>query len=286
MAERFHSHIRADLWLLFVTLIWGTSFPLVKTALTDVSPLLFLAIRFALGAVFIFPFVSRKIKGCTKSLFRRGILLGLPMSLGMMLQTLGLQYTTASKSAFLTGLCVVFVPILVIAVEKRTPKKESLAGVVLAVTGIYFLTNPDGGGMNKGDLLTLFCAVSFAFQILFVEMLVRENESDVLTFIMVASTAVLSGIASFLFETPRLHATATLLGALGFLAVFCTAVAFRLQVYWQPRTTATAAAVIYTMESVFAAILAYIFLNERLSASASLGAGMILSGMIFAEFRK
>jgi drug/metabolite transporter (DMT)-like permease len=284
--QRLQSHIEADLWLLLASLIWGTSFPLVKMALFDVSPLLFLAVRFSLGALCILPFLIVKKRRITPDRFWRGGVLGLFMFLGMMLQTLGLQYTTASKSGFLTGLCVVFVPFLVVLIEKRMPRLISLIGVVLAVAGIFFLTDPRGGGFNKGDLLTLLCAVSFAFQILFVEMLVKKDESDILAFLMVAATAILAGMSCMFLEVVRFNPSARGVGALCFTAVFCTAIGFHMQIRWQPRTTATAAAVIYTTEPVFAVVFAFMILDERLTSAAWIGAGLIFLGMILAEFRK
>jgi len=163
---------------------------------------------------------------------------------------------------------------------------ESLIGVVLAVLGIYFLTDPKGAGLNKGDFFTLLCAFCFAFQILFMEMLVKENESALLTLIMVAVTAILAWVASLLFETQQFHFTFQMAGSLLFVAFFCTTIGFQIQARWQPRTSATAAAVIFTMEPVFAALFAFLILNEHLGALAWIGAALIVAGMILTEFRK
>lgn len=281
------NHIYADIWLLILTIIWGTSFSLVKTALQDISPILFLSIRFWLATLILLPlFLIRQERSITFNMVKKGVVLGFFMFLGMILQTVGLKYTTASKSGFLTGLAVIFVPMLVIFFEKKFPRIESMIGVFFAVTGIYLLTGPQGGGFNKGDLLTLFCAVSFAFQIVFIEMLVRRGESFLLAFLMILFTALVATFSTLLLEESFIHVTYRMLKGLFIVSVFSTAVGFWIQTHWQPKTSATAAAVILTMEPVFAAFFAMLLIGEQMTGTGWIGAGLILCGMLVAEFRR
>lgn len=286
ISKRVHSHLKADLWLLGLTVIWGTSFPLVKIALQDCSALTFLAMRFLIGGMIFLPFIFRRRQPITVSQYRRGSLLGLFLFLGMLLQTFGLKYTTASKSGFLTGLCVIVVPLLVIFIEKKMPKPAALIGVLFAVTGVFFLTNPIGGEMNKGDVLTLISTIAFSFEMVFIEMFVRKGEETVLAFIMVMSTGLFAGIVALCLDKPEVTWSAPLIGSLLWIAIICTAISFQIQTKWQPKTSATAAAVIFTMEPVFAALFAMLIISERLSGAGWFGAGLIFCGMIFTELRK
>ncbi len=278
--------IRADGWLFLLTVIWGLSFTLVKTALADISPILFLAIRFWLGSLLLVPFLVSRLSKINISVLKRGSLLGIFMFLGMTFQTIGLKYTTASKSGFITGMAVLIVPILVVIIEKKLPKKSSLAGVVLATAGIFLLTHPGDMAFNKGDFYTLLCAVCFAFQIIFIEILVRKGEEIMLAFLMLLVTAILASCSVFIFKEYQISITANMVFSLLCVSIFSTALGFWMQIYWQPKTSATAAAVIYTMEPVFALIFAVLLLGEAITGTGLLGGGFIVCGMLVAELRK
>lgn len=280
-------HIRADLGLLLLTMIWGTSFSLVKTALQDVSPILFLAIRFWIGSLILIAiFLFQKRFFISRDVLVKGTILGFVMFLGMGLQTVGLKYTTASKSGFITGLAVIFVPFIVIFVEKVFPKKMTMLGVLLATIGIYALTSPRGDAFNVGDLLTLACAFSFSFQIVFVEMFGKKCDTISLAIVMLTMTAVFSSVGALFLEKPEIAWTGRMIWPLLITATLSTALGFYYQLYWQPKTSATAAAVIYTMEPVFAAIFAMTFLGDRLTVLGWVGACLIIGGTILTELRK
>ncbi len=278
--------IRADGWLFLLTVIWGLSFTLVKTALADISPILFLAIRFWLGSLLLVPFLFSRFSRINADVVKRGFWLGLFMFLGMMFQTLGLKYTTASKSGFITGLAVLIVPILVVIIERKLPKKASIAGVVLATAGIFLLTHPSDMTFNKGDFYTLLCAVCFAFQIIFVEILVRQGEEIILAFLMLLVTAMLASGSVFVFRAYQISMTTKMVFSLLCVSVLSTSLGFWMQIHWQSKTSATAAAVIYTMEPVFALVFAVLLLGETISGTGLLGGGLIICGMLVAELRK
>jgi drug/metabolite transporter (DMT)-like permease len=286
LSIQLRRNVKADLWLLFACLIWGTSFPLVKIGLQDASPFLFLALRFGLGTLLMLPLVLSRRETLHLTHVGRGSILGFFMFMGMILQTLGLKYTTASRSGFLTGLSVVFVPLLSIVLTRRIPVWNAWAGVILAAAGIYLLTSPGTGGWNKGDTFTLLCAVSFAFQILMIEMLVRPGESFRMALVMMAVTSLLSFVSSCLLNSRMLEITVPLVAILAFTSLFCTAFAFTVQTLWQPRTTAVAAGIIYTMEPVFAAMFAFFILGETLNRAAWFGCGCILTGMLISELKQ
>ena len=250
------------------------------------SPFLFLGLRFLLGSLLLLLFIKMRKHPIQWHLVKKTLPIGIFLYIGMQLQTIGLKYTSASKSAFITALCVVFVPMLVIFIEKRMPRLASIMGVCLATAGIYFLTGPESGTWNRGDTFTLIGAISFAFEIVWIEMVVKEGEAESIAFFTVLYTAVFALAGSVLFERTFFHPVPAVFLSIGFVALFCTALGFQMQMHWQPRTTATAAGVIYTTEPVFGALFAMLLLHERLSIKAWMGAGLILSGMLVAELRK
>lgn len=284
--EHVKLHYKPDLWLLFVCILWGMSFPTVKIALNHITPMLFLALRFWIGVLLLLPVCILMKVRWSLSYFKKGFFIGIFMFLGMFFQTIGLKYTTASNSGFITGMSVIFVPLLVIFIEKRIPNSASITGVILATGGIFFLTQPQVHGLNRGDLFTLLCAISFAFEILLIEILVKDGEALGIAFIISLVTAFLSSISIPVFNGFSLTWNLELLIALAYVSIFCTAMGFTLQTYWQPKTTATAAAVIYASEPVFAALFSMRLLRETMNLSGWMGGGLILCGMMISELRK
>ncbi len=163
-APESKKQLRADLVLLFVTLIWGATFPVVKVALADVSPFLFLAVRFLLaGALFALLF-RRKIFPLDLPTLRAGAALGLFLFLGFGFQTYGLVYTSAARSAFMTSLLVLWVPFISLFVERERPAASLWAAIGVAVTGMWFLNRPEAGALNRGDWLSVACAFFLPFK--------------------------------------------------------------------------------------------------------------------------
>src|SRR5689334_23514042 len=162
--------LKAHLSLVAMSLVWGATFVVIKDALYDISPLLFNAIRMSCAAILLAVAFHKHLPGIKPGALRSGALAGFFLWLGNELQTTGLKYTTASKSAFLTGVSVVLVPVFLALFWKRGLNRWSVAGVVLAFSGLYLLTVPAASGaglnlssLNRGDLYTLGAAVSFAF---------------------------------------------------------------------------------------------------------------------------
>jgi len=277
-------NIEADLALLFLCVIWGTSFPLVRWSVTRLSPALFLALRFWIGVALLSPLMWRIRRTLHRGMFGRGLALGFFMFLGMFCQTLGLKYTTASNSGFLTALSVVLVPLWVMAFRGTVPGFRAWAGILTAAAGVYFMTAPSGGSeFNRGDLLTLLGAVSFSVQIVMIEAFVREGESLAYAWMMLFWTALFAGIVAPAFGPGDGHSVRSVMPVLLYMGGIVTAAAFWGQTHFQPKTSATAAAVIFATEPVFAAIFAWLFLDERLNASGWAGAILILSGIVVHE---
>lgn len=277
---------KAELFLLLLTFIWGTTFPLVKTALSFSSAFVFLTFRFGLASVAIWLIFSKKISFEDKGVLKAGALIGVFLFLGFGFQTLGLKYTAASKSAFITGLFVVMIPPLSFLILREKIRIFSIIGVVLAVSGLFLLTRPKGSEFNVGDLLTFFCAISFSLQVILVQIYTKRFDFLTLTFIQILFTACLSLPFMLVFEKVKLIYHPHLILAILVCAIFATALGLFIQNRMQKETTAVKASLIYAMEPVFAAIFSFLLLGEVLGWLGILGGGLILSGMLCSELGK
>jgi drug/metabolite transporter (DMT)-like permease len=255
----------------------------IKGALEDTSPLFFVGTRFLIAALFVTPFIINKLKGFTAPVLRAGILLGIIMFIGFSTQTLGLQYTTASKSGFITGLAVVFTPILQMLIERRIPRPGNVLGIVLVVIGLYFLTSPAGASFNIGDGLTLACAFFFALYIVYIDVFSKKYSIIHLVYLQICTVMILSFLFTAGFETVQFEITGNLLFALAYTAILATVINTYLHTEYQRYTTPTRAAIIFTLEPVFAAALAFFVLHELLGFRGLLGGAIIIFGILISE---
>ncbi|MDQ6599394.1 DMT family transporter [Bacillus salipaludis] len=286
--------IIADISLLLVTLVWGTTFVLVQNAIDLLEPFSFNGVRFLIAALLLFIclilFDKKQLKLLNGKMLLSGVFIGFWLFLGYATQTIGLLYTTSSKAGFITGLSVVLVPLLSIFLAKQYPSRNAIFGVCTATIGLFFLTMTDVTGLNIGDGFVLVCAISFAMHIIMTGKFSSKYPSLLLTVIQITTVAVLSIISSFIFEDwerslePGILLSNDVLIAIIITSVFATAAAFLIQTNFQKYTTATRVALIFAMEPVFAAVAGYFWAHDRLSISALFGCILIFAGMIIAEF--
>jgi drug/metabolite transporter (DMT)-like permease len=275
---------RADLALAFITLIWGSTFVVVKGALSDASTLLFLALRFTLAAAAL-ALAVRALPA--RRYIHGGILAGLCLFAGYVLQTAGLRTTTASKSAFITGLSTVITPLLAALVERKIPRAAEVLGVAIATGGLALLMLPGQTlAVSRGDLLTLGCAVAFAAHIVVVDWYSPRLGAPALALTQI-STAALLALATFWWvETPSVHWTPRLGFAVAVTGLLATALAFSVQAWAQQRTGPTRTALLFALEPVFAWATAFALTGELLSPRGALGAALILAGVLVVELRR
>jgi drug/metabolite transporter (DMT)-like permease len=274
---------KADLWLLLCTFFWGATFSAVRDAMVHVSPFLWLGLRFTLGGLVLLPFCWRHLRGLGGDGWRDGLVLGAFMFAGFALQTAGLVYTTASRSAFITGMAVVLVPPAAVLALKSRLDLWQVLGVLLAGAGLYFLSRPSAGGFNRGDFYTALCAVCFAMVVVLVQKYTDRHHPLGLIMVQIVATVALSGLLLAAAEVPRFSWSPTLGPDIIATGLLATAGSLVIQFHWQRRTTPVRAAIIYTLEPVFAAGFAYVLLGETMGGWAWLGAGLILVGMLAAE---
>jgi len=272
---------RADLLLITAAAVWGVSFVVVKEALTSASPLLFLAARFTIATIVLAPFVNLR-GGFSRGELRAGLILTLLLASGFATQAYGLQFTTPARSAFIVAMSSVLAPfIALILLRHRTGWMVFLA-LLIAGAGIYFLTAPDTGGLNKGDLWTLITAVVFGGHIVAVSEFSKQFDAQRLVWLQLPGTAIGSLIAALLFEHLRFDWSPSLVAALLFLAIMSTVVALVWQFRAQREMSSARASLIFCFEPVFAALTSWLFWGETFSRSQAFGAVLILAGMVLA----
>jgi drug/metabolite transporter (DMT)-like permease len=276
----------ADLALAGVTFIWGATFVVVKEALESSSTLLFLALRFTLAAGALALLFRRRLERPTRAVWRAGTFVGLALFLGYLFQTLGLRLTTPAKSAFITGLSVVLVPVLGAVVYRSRPGANAWAGVACGAAGLYLLVAPAGAWrISTGDLLTFLCAVCFAVHILLLGRFSRRVGVADLSVIQVGVAALLALGSFWWAEQPFVRWTAPLLGAVVACGLLATALAFSVQTWAQQFTSPTHTALILTLEPVFAWGTSYLVMGESLEGRALWGAALILWGIVVSEWK-
>ncbi len=284
------SRLRAELALAFCTLLWGSTFVVVKNSLDDSSVFVFLALRFTLAGICMAAFAPQVFRVLQREEIFAGVRLGFFMFCGYAFQTAGLRYTTASNSGFITGSSVVLVPLILALFWGQRVTLWVYSGTIAAAAGLYFLTVPATGvaHLNRGDVLTFFAAVSYAVHIILVAEYAREHSAAALSVLQVLACAVMAWLTAFganaiRWQPMRFYSTSQLWTGIAVCAVFATAVAFSLQLWAQQFTTPSHAAIIFTLEPLFAVITSYFVLRERLGPRSIAGAGLVLVGILAAE---
>ena len=251
----------------------------------------FLALRFALASacllILFLPAFKRATKADIWRGLRGGVAAGVFLWLGYVLQTFGLKYTTAGNSGFLTGLYIVLVPLISAGFYRRWPQRREFTGIAIASAGMILMTFPNLQGsfrMNRGDLLTIGCAVAFACHLLVLGYFSQRELFCAVALGQIACTAILSA-ASLVTEPPQAKWSGTVIWAICITAIFATALAFALQTWAQQYTTATRTGLIFALEPVFALAVAVCAGGERLTAAAVIGGTLILVGILAVELK-
>jgi drug/metabolite transporter (DMT)-like permease len=286
--------LAAHVLLIAAVLVWGTTFTLVKAALGDISPLLFNLLRMLLAFVVLAAINWKSLRAISRRELRYASAAGIFLGLGYQCQTPGLARTSASKSAFITGLVVVIVPLLCLIPGARPAglpqtRWTGLAGAAIAFAGLILLTTPPGSGgslfkgIGLGEGLTLACAVAFAGHLLTLGHAARFTSARTLGTVQVGVAALLMLLTLPIGGRPYLHATPRLLIALAITSILATAAAFTIQSWAQQHLSPTHTALIVTLEPVFAWLTSLIFLGERLGPRALSGAALIIGGILVTE---
>jgi drug/metabolite transporter (DMT)-like permease len=274
---------RAELFLILVTIIWGGTFAVIKTGLTQSSPLMLLAIRFGASFLIFTALYFRKFRFYGKMTLVNGVILGIFMFLGYAAQTVGLNYTTASRAGFISYTFALFVPFLQVYFLKKKPLAGNIAGLAIVFAGLWIISKPTGGPFNIGDLIMLVAAVAYAFFIIFMDILNKKESPETMTAIQFFVTAVLSLIFSFFFEDSFIIFSRDFILSIAYLVVLGSVFCLYMMNLYQKDTTPMRAVLIYSLEPVFGVVFAVILLGEGFSFKEIGGSLLILSGVLVSE---
>lgn len=277
------SRQRADLMIALVATAWGSSYLMMKVGLDGISPFCMIALRFGIAFLAVAALFCRRLRHTTNRTLACGAVLGFFLFAVFAFLMHGLQTATASNAGFLTSTTVVLVPIFHALLARKLPERAVLAGILLTMTGIGFLTLQQSLTLHTGDLLCLGGAAAYACHILLTDKFSKMQDGALLGLWQLGFAAAYGLAASLLFETPSLPQNAAeWLAVLG-LALICSAFGFVVQPIAQKYTTPEHTGLLFALEPVSSALFAFLFLHETLSARGYLGALLVLGGVITAS---
>lgn len=275
--------------LLGATVIWGSAFIAQSVGMDKIGPFTFQAVRCFLAVVFLFPASALFSKGkpfwkswADPVLWRSGIICGLALFAASSLQQIGLVYTDAGKAGFLTAMYIVFVPFLGLFVGQK-PGRNALLSLIPAIVGLYLLSCTSVSGINKGDVLLLLCAVAFSVQILLIDRHCAGLDGAMLNCIQALVVTVLSVPCALLTETVDASLIASCWLPLGYAGILSMGVAYTLQIVGQKRVTPSAAALLMSLESVFAALFGWLLLHETMTKAELLGCVLVFAAVVISQ---
>lgn len=275
--------------LLGATVIWGSAFIAQSVGMDKIGPFTFQAVRCFLAVVFLFPASALFSKGkpfwkswADPALWRSGVICGLALFAASSLQQIGLVYTDAGKAGFLTAMYIVFVPFLGLFVGHR-PGRNALLSLIPAIVGLYLLSCTSVSGINKGDVLLLLCAVAFSVQILLIDRHCAGLDGLKLNCIQALVVAVLSVPWALLTETVDASRIASCWLPLGYAGVLSMGVAYTLQIVGQKGVAPSAAALLMSLESVFAALFGWLLLHETMTRAEGLGCALVFAAVVISQ---
>ncbi|MEE9319691.1 MAG: DMT family transporter [Granulosicoccus sp.] len=283
---------RASLLLLIAGATWGMGFVAQAEAMSSIGPYLFIALRFLVATLVVLPFALRESYATAQfsntrlspATWYRFVLIGIVLFLGMATQQTGLLTTTVTNSGFLTGLYVIFTPVLVVIMFRESPHRIIWLAAAVALYGIFLLSGGNISDLVTGDYLTIASAGFWALQVVLIARFVGESGRPLaLSFVQFAVTALLAGVLAIAFEPLSWQGIQTALPNILYAGVFASGFAFTLQVIGQRYTSAPQAAVLLSSEAPFAALFAFMLLGERIGWSGLVGCGLMLLAMLMVE---
>lgn len=278
--------ILSSIGMLITTAIWGLAFVVVKDTVDTVPPVYMMAFRFTIATMGLALCTIKKLTKINFSILLHGVIIGICLFLAYLLQTIGIQYTTAGKNAFLTTVYVILVPLILWILNRRFPGGHVILASIIAMIGIALLTLQSDLTVNKGDIMTLVCSFFFALQIIFIARYNQQEDAIVLTVLQLATTAILSWIIAPFMEGDiplnSLQDRSTLF-SISYLGFFSTLLAFLLQNICQKHTPTTVAAIFLSLEAFFGVAFSAIFLKETMTSHMFIGCVLLFLAIVIAE---
>ncbi|CAM5199744.1 Drug/metabolite transporter (DMT)-like permease OS=Ureibacillus acetophenoni OX=614649 GN=SAMN05877842_108166 PE=3 SV=1 [Ureibacillus acetophenoni] len=278
------TQLKANFMMLIVTMCWGSSYLFMKMGLDSLEGFNLIALRFGIAFILAGAIFYKRLIRVDMKTWLYGLILGSILFLVMSVVTIGLEFTSISNAGFLFSLSVVFVPVLVAILFRKKPEKKVVLGVCFSITGIALLTLDSDLKINSGDFLIILGAIFYAIQIIVTDKFTKNVDSIALGILQLGFAGAWALLFSFIFEKPHLPGTAEAWVSIMALSILCSAIGFIGQAVAQKHTTPTHTGLIFSLEPVFAALFAFIFVAETLPAKGYLGAILILIGVLAAQF--
>lgn len=276
---------RADLLMLMIAMIWGSTFVAQRLGMDAVGPFFYSGARFILGALLLLPLMHYRghaENGSTERLWRDGTILGLVIAVGINMQQVGLQFTSIANASFITGLYVVIVPLIGIFLRHKM-HAATWAGVLLAVLGMYFLSVQGDFSVAKGDWLQLIGTFAWAAHVLLLSVLSRRHDPIRLAIVQFFVCGLVCLLLSLGLEEMAAQDIGRAMPAILYGGVLSVGLGYTLQVFAQRNAIPSHAAIIFSMEAVFGALAGWLFLGETLAPRALFGCALMLAGMLMAQ---
>lgn len=273
---------KAQIILIFITAVWGAGFPLTSLALGDIGPYTLVSIRSFAAALVLLIIFRKKVKLMDKKTVKSGALIALTLVGGNLLQTAGMLYTTPSKSSFITGLSVIFVPIFMAVIYKKKPSKKIVLGIFISIIGLLLLTYNGDKGINKGDLLTILCAFVYSFQVLLVDKFGKQCDGIMLAIVELFAVGIFSLPLAAVGEGYKIEFSIIVIACIIVTGLLGGGLGMAAQNKMQPILNPSHAAVIYLCEPVFGVLFSTL-IGDMLSLRALFGCVLILTAMFISS---
>lgn len=262
-------------YLILTTFFWGGSFLFTKLGLREIPPHLFVTLRFTLATLIMGMLVYRRLPKITPELFKRGTIVGIALGLTNLTFVFGIKDTSISRAGILNNLFVLFIPLITRVLWRDQIGKTNLAGIALAVVGIWLLAKGGAEGFNRGDIISTFCAFMIACHIITVSKVLKDDDVFLVSLIQFATVALMAALTLPLFPPPHGDYSWSALGAVIYCAIFPTICCFTLQNRFQRYVTPTRAGLIYTLDPVWSLLAGMLFLGEHLSQTEWIGCSLL-----------
>jgi drug/metabolite transporter (DMT)-like permease len=271
---------RVYFFLVLTTFFWGGSFLFTKIGVATIPPQLFVLTRFILATLFMLIVFAGRLRAMNRGTLARGAAVGFALGMTNLSFVFGIQGTSISRAGILNNLFVLFIPVITKIIWRDRIGRVNMAGIGLAVTGIVLLATGGGGGFNRGDFLSTFCALLIACHIVAVSKVLKNDDVFLVTLVQFATVTLIAGAATLLLPLPPFTVTTPAVMSIIYCAVFPTVFCFTLQNIYQRYVTPTRAGLIYTLDPVWSLIAGFFFLGERLNSREWLGCGIIFSAAL------
>ena len=274
----------AQIGLVLITMIWGVTFVMVKEALNDAKPFMFATLRFGLAFIFSIIYVNKGIGRINKKSMIAGLVCGFCLYVGYSFQNFGLMQTTPSKSAFITSVSVIMVPVLLVIFRLKVVQSRIWMATFLAVIGLYILLDPAGEGLNMGDILTFGCALSFAAHIIFQDRYLSSGiDVGHLLLIQLMFITLFSGLSVVSYEGFEMILSQSLVVVILVTGILATFIALLIMVWAQTILGPNQTAILLSFEPVFAALFSTIFASEVLGINGWIGGFIVVFAILSLE---